>query len=133
MPGILAEQLTNGEGLSEGKGGPISEQNEGDQQTEESGGSLEDGGQSQKLKEALEDLNLDKNGEAEMDEDEQQPRLSSPDSGVWRERERERERDTSFTIILLKKEHVRLIEVSYYISLCLYLSHIHHCAVYNDM
>ena len=96
MPGILAERSTNGEGLLEGKGGPISEQNEGDQQMKESGGSLEDGEQSQKLKEALKDLNLDKNGEAEMDEDEQQPRLSSPDSGVCVERERERERERYF-------------------------------------
>ena len=92
MPGILAEQ-SNSEGFSEGKGGPISEGGEENQQMEDSGGSLEDGGQNQKLKKALKDLSLDKNGEAEMDEDEQQPRLSSPDSGVQRDRETERERE----------------------------------------
>ena len=91
MPGILAEQSSS-EGFSEGKGGPISEGKEENQQVEDSGGSVEDGGRNQKLKKALEELSLDKNGEAEMDEDEQQPRLSSPDSGVMREREREREK-----------------------------------------
>ena len=90
MPGILAERSANSEGFSEGKGGPISEGGDENQQTEESGGSLGDSGQNQKLKEALEELNLDKNGETEMEEDEQQPRLSSPDSGESRERERGR-------------------------------------------
>ena len=92
MPGILAER-SNSDGFSEGKGGPISEGGEENQQMEDSGGSLEDGGQNEKLKKVLEDLNLDKNGEAEMDEDEQQPRLSSPDSGVWRERESVRDKE----------------------------------------
>ncbi len=91
MPGILAERSTNSEGFSEGKGGPISEGADENQRTEESGGTLGDDGQNQKLKGVLEELNLDKNGEAEMDEDEQQPRLSSPDSGMWRERERANE------------------------------------------
>ena len=102
MPGILAERSANSEGFSEGKGGPISEGGDENQQTEESGGSLGDGGQNQKLKEALEELNLDKNGETEMDEDEQQPRLSSPDSGGWRGRERERERERSQQLLPLQ-------------------------------
>ena len=87
MPGILAEQSKVG--LAEGKGGPISEGEAENQAVESS----EDGGQNQKLKAALEELSLEKNSEADMDEDEQPTRLSSPDSGMKLERERERERE----------------------------------------
>lgn len=83
MPGILAQQSK--EGLVEGKGGPVPKEEEEEEevkQIEISVDDLKDGGGNQKLKTALEELSLDKNGEAVMEEDGQLPRLSSPDSGI---------------------------------------------------
>ena len=80
MPGVLASEQSN-EVILEGKGGPRSDKEETSERTEEEAG--EKCGPKETLKKALEELSLDKNGETVMDEDDQQPRLSSPDSGTY--------------------------------------------------
>lgn len=73
MPGVLAEQSSQGPLEGPGKGRPLPE---GEEENQKSGVITED------VTKELEQLTVEKNGEAVTDEDEEPTRLSSPDSGM---------------------------------------------------
>ena len=74
MPGVLSEQSSQGPLEGPGKGGPLPEV---EKENQKSGVIMED------VTKELEQLTVEKNGEAvAMDEDEEPTRLSSPDSGM---------------------------------------------------